>query len=495
VDGFPEDKPQFVHHVDALLEKLSHIVSYEVCGFQLTIETCLKERKQLFRKAVLSSPWINQRDSVKAQMRQDLLEHRSKGALPLSFGTSMKEGGEPLEETQLEHVMLHHEQKGRPDNFYDKSQLMPTPVPKELSVERYAGVAMEGSDLFTRQLMELLPPEPEHPQTPPTKVRSGGSPGGSRSQSPASPASPARTKFQRMRVILKVSSVASGFLRKKRAKEAEQAEKRRREDLIHQRIVQDPLPAELRERSLDTAWVSPITNRLVPSERDRQGLRKPASEAFQLKMESPKNKILPPLISRSRSAPELRPVLRGGVQELPKLHAGDGAGVSTPDGGSTTTSPLAATFKSSMQKDLKAASLGISAKDFHSSLRLAVAEDLVLEPPPRLQNDVVMQRLEAVSECIFTNSFESWVKDFDITSGDKKQRMDEAQVRKAETTYVRSLQDLVGPPERPAMKMYDTPAQMAKRRTAAYKSASSANNAHGGGGVSRRHRAGSIDSD
>jgi len=299
--------------------------------------------------------------------------------------------------------------------------------------------------------------------------------------SPASPSSPSRATLRRMRVNVKKSMTGLRLSSNKRLKEEQQTEKRRRDDLLTKRIVAVPLPPEFCSRCLDTTWVSPITNRLVPGERDRQALRKPAAEAYHLKMDSPKQKTLPDLIvSRSRSAPELRAVSR--VQELPRLmrSAGGGADSEGPGASMECSSPLSSlssptSTKSPSQKDVRMATMfGSSSR----ALRVAVAEELILEPPPRLQNNVVMHRLEAAGEMAYANSFGNWVKEFDITSGVKKMRMDDAAVRKAETTYVKSLQDLVGPPDQPALKMFDTPLQMAKRRSEKHKAAISSGSPH-----------------
>jgi hypothetical protein len=457
VDCFPDDKPHFVHHVDALLEKLYHVVSYEVCGFQLNVETGLKERKQLFRKVVLDNPFVNQRDSVKAQMRQELLENQVDHNGPLKFGTSLAEGGQPLEETQLEHVMLSHQEMQTRHDQWQASSKSRSVVPKELNVDRYGSVAMESTHLFNRQLQELMPA-----QSPPRRSSSrgdsrgasrGGSRGGSKgsrrrsfTDGPEDKRNAGRFK-KRAQAVITLSSRHKEML-------AEQAEKRRREDVLVKRIVAEPLPPELCERALDTTWVSPITNRLAPGERDRQALGKPSSEAYQLKM------ALPPVMSvtlrhKSHSTSELR----GGSQELPKISNRASLAADTEAQGDTSPS---ASLKPG-QKDCKAIQalhLGGSLK----SLRACVAEELILEPPPRLQREVVMNRLEAVGKTFQQNSFGNYIKEFDVINGNKKQSMDDAVMRKAETTYVKSMQELVGPADRPALKMYDSPLQMAKRR-------------------------------
>lgn len=534
VDCFPEDKIQFIHHVDALLEKLSHVVSYEVCGFQLNVETSHKERKQLFRRVVLDNPFVNQRDSVKALMRTELLSKADH--TPLRFGNLGDEGGQPLEETQLEHVMLNHEtlvregSKQRRDN-----PLSPSPVPEDLSVERYNSIAMQSGMLFNRQLQELMPRKPSKPSRVLPAVdgarcqsRGSSQEEGSRCPSRARATTdgfdtvvqknPSRARattdgFAMQKNTNKRGSMAlqhaggkiqngRSLLSTQRIKDFEQAEKRKREDLLVKRICAEPLPPELCERALDTTWVSPITNRLAPGERDRQALRKCATEAHHLKM-APMNKTfsggLPLLMpkprmqkmQKSRSAPELRDA----QQELPKL---PGPGFPGPQGrrcsiiaeppgvnnDSPTTSPSASQRRcwdsnhtnehqnhkiardnaNRMLKekgDMSATLLGGSPK----AVRLAVAEDLILAPPPSMQREDIMHRLQAAGEAFADNSFGNYAKEFDITTGEKKHRMDEDVMRKHESTYVKNMEELVGPPEQPALKMYDSPLQMANRRT------------------------------
>mmetsp|Transcript_105051 Transcript_105051/g.165825 ORF Transcript_105051/g.165825 Transcript_105051/m.165825 type:complete len:255 (-) Transcript_105051:119-883(-) len=229
-------------------------------------------------------------------------------------------------------------------------------------------------------------------------------------------------------------------------KELEAAERRRIEDQLKKRIVEDPLPSEICEYSLDTIWVSPITNRLLPCERDRRVLRKPASDSYQLKMAPINQKDLPPILSASQSAPELETSQSKFFSSMKKI---DLQNSQLPSIGRGTA----------RGKDEE---LSMPWNEARKPLRQP--EALVLEPPPSLESKVVIDRLEAQRVTMQANSFGVYSKNFDITSGAKKQRMDPAAVRRAESTYVSSMQELVGSAEEPALKMYDSPAQKVRRR-------------------------------
>lgn len=481
VDCFPDDRTQYIHFVDALLEKLSYLVTFEVCGFQRNAETCVKERRLLFKKVVLENPYVNQRDSVKAQQRKEELEKRAKAPPPLKFGKSIQQGGEILEETQLEHVMMCREAMAEQRKL---DKLLPAPVPEELSVDRYTSVAMEGSALFERQFEELRPrtvirrqssasafkglaieiPDDVKASPPPEDElqRLSFSRGTQRGDSRPTTSQRVASMTAKMKAAARTSCFASRLCKAHKTKDDEAAEKRRREDSLRKRIVDDPLPQEFRECALDTTWVSPITNRLAPGERDRQALRKRSAEAYQLKMEPKSTRGLPTLMPRCASSPDLgasHASSRGASlgaslsmtasQELPKLArqmASDGEAAGA-DVASLRPASRSATGQHS-KKEGGANAFGVTSK----GLRQAQAEELTLEPPPSLHRDVVMHRLEGQLSTFHANSFGNYVKEFDITSGDKKQRMDPAAMRKAETTYVSLMQDLVGPPEEPALR-------------------------------------------
>lgn len=311
-----------------------------------------------------------------------------------------------------------------------------------------------------------------------------GTPGGGRNGTPS--------EKKKARAQTNVCALTAANFKK--GKDYEQAEKRKREDQLLKRILVDPLPPEFCERNLDTTWVSPITNRLAPCDRDRKALGKPESDVYHLKM------ALPSLTNffqaKSSSAPDLH--ASHDLPRIPRRGTTPASGADDPE--EVRACPSGCGFqvtwhtthccdkccRTATDKDGKAHSikcdrkavnigkanhtssqnLGKSITQFgqRQALREAVAEEMMLEPPPSLQKDVVMRRLEAVGETFQINSFGNYVKEFDITSGQKKQRMDPAVMRNAETSYIKSMQALVGPPERPALKMFDSPIQMAKRR-------------------------------
>jgi hypothetical protein len=465
VDCFPADKKLFIQHCDQLLEKLSHVVTYEVCGFQRNFDTSLKERKHLFRKVVLDHPFVNQRDSVKAQIRKEMLEQRLITS-PLKFGNSLDEGGQPLEEQQLEHVLFNREMENEETRSETRHLSTTSQQPahqeesahvrrhaaaalRDLNIDRYAGVARAGGRLLNRQLQELLPDLYDRASTPSTQVPRENVQ--SRGSSRAASRSDANKNTSKFKAAARHSMAAVSLTRAKSMRDLEQAEKRRREEQLKNRIVNEPLPPELCEHALDTTWVSPITNRLAPGERDRQALHKRSAEAHQLRMAPMNKNSLPPIspggaLLKSRSAPALQE-----GQDLPKL---------------LRPKPPLTIYQTTRQQVILADNEAAGSFDASCLKRQAAAEDLVLEPPPSLKKEVVMHRLEAVGQAHESNSFGNYAKEFDITTGNKKQRMDPAAMRNAETSYILSMQELIGPPEQPAMKMFNnSPFQMAKKRT------------------------------
>jgi len=454
------------------------MVSYEVCGFQRNVETCLKERRNLFRKAVIDCPHADQRESRKAQMRKDMLENLGKEVLPLKFG---ERGAQALEETQLEHVLWNREEANKPKN---KTAFPKQPVPEELSVDRYATFASDGNLLFMRQMQELSPEVhvpvavTKDPSLPSGAVGgqaqfSFSAPDGSPvSTSPRSPLPNNRQPTQSQLTLgtLRFQSAAKkiatfAVLGTSAEKQRERhAEKRRREDLLMKRIVSDRLPPEFCEHSLDTTWVSPIADRLFPVDRDRHALLKRTGEAHQLKM---RETVLPSLMPKSRSAPELRAVSRGGsgFLELPRVTRLSSTMGNLSEGETTMegqNTGLSASFKSGHSSQRTP---GLQASSRLWMLRPVTGMQLMeVVPPTSLLNDVVLHRLTAAGETFHANSFGNYVKDYDITSGEKKLRMCPEEQFQAEDTYVTTLQALVGPSDRPALKMYDSPQQSANRR-------------------------------
>merc|ERR1711953_41714 len=66
------------------------------------------------------------------------------------------------------------------------------------------------------------------------------------------------------------------------------------------------------------------------------------------------------------------------------------------------------------------------------------SENLVLEPPTSMNNDVVMHRLEHQLSTMQANSFSIYTRQYDVLTGVKKNRADPAKIETAEASYVNS---------------------------------------------------------
>lgn len=111
VDLFEADRKSLVQQGDAMLDKLSRVVHFEVTGFQLTTETIRRNRKRLLTLSVLRAPHLDQLEVAKEQRLQEALEGQPEKSYPLFSG---RHDRAPLETSMLEHVMqarskpLHH---------------------------------------------------------------------------------------------------------------------------------------------------------------------------------------------------------------------------------------------------------------------------------------------------------------------------------------------------------------------------------------------------
>jgi hypothetical protein len=422
VDAFSEDKSKLVHLADEALEKIMRVVSYEICGFRRNTHTLSKERTDVFQKAVLENPFLNQHDSLKSQMRIEFIQCRNKKDKdslppPLVFG---EQSAMPLDEKQLEHVMQGREQD-RDNQAFGKVR---TPVPDELSIDRYFSIAHEGEELFHRHMQELNPDYVANTwecmlDVPEVMVRQCSEPNAER---PATGLDEEIAKTSR-------TVSAGGQLREaeKRRREAKENELRRREDLLQKNIVDEPLPREFCDRSLDTSWVSPIIDRLAPGERDRQVLCKKAADSRNVAME------LPALV-RSKSEPLLKCKKTHEENKLPKIVA---EGV-----------PAQAT------KPYAKAIHDFDPDPTHSRNR---KYEMTLEPPSSLKNSLVLSRLEEHLKQHSSKSFRRYTKEHDITSGQKKKQVNPEAMRRAESAYISSMHALVGPPSSTALRQVSTP--------------------------------------
>ncbi|OLQ02302.1 hypothetical protein AK812_SmicGene14866 [Symbiodinium microadriaticum] len=71
-------------------------------------------------------------------------------------------------------------------------------------------------------------------------------------------------------------------------------------------------------------------------------------------------------------------------------------------------------------------------------------ETLILEPPANLSAKVVYGRLDAASKASQTLSFANYTKEYDVFTGDLKQRFDAERLRSEETSYLKKMKGLVG---------------------------------------------------
>jgi len=157
VDGFDEERKQFLTHVKNFMNKIALVIHFEINGFQINVDTVRRARRKLFLARVLSSPHSNQHDYLKGQRRQAELEANksSSGPRPLNFG---KVDAPPVDEVQLEHVMI-----GRMDALTDpNARLLASgqkdnfAVPDELSVDRYANLTGIGIAMLDRHLCDIF---------------------------------------------------------------------------------------------------------------------------------------------------------------------------------------------------------------------------------------------------------------------------------------------------------------------------------------------------
>jgi len=154
-DGFPEDRKYLVSQADHLVTRVCFVVHYELFGFQIVADTARRARKKLFLKSCFRTPYADQREVLKGQKQLKLLESDNTANGPLAFGNME---GNSLQENQLDHVMQAHRTFMEEWNFAkEKGKPLPldSPVPDDLTVDRYDGVSGVGVSLF-EQHMQLM---------------------------------------------------------------------------------------------------------------------------------------------------------------------------------------------------------------------------------------------------------------------------------------------------------------------------------------------------
>jgi len=180
--------------------------------------------------------------------------------------------------------------------------------------------------------------------------------------------------------------------------------KRQRQQLLEQRLKAEILPERFRSTELNTSWVSPGMLTLHAGA-DRDVMRMSRSSAFALKM-APKNpRLVGPTALKSH---------RRGVSK--EDHGAPSQGSDPLERGSPNQrSPLA-----------------------------RGGETLTLEPPWNLSNKVVYNRVDVATKASQSHSFAMYTKEYDVFTGDLKQRFDEARLRNEEDAYLKKMKSMVG---------------------------------------------------
>eukprot|EP00434_Breviolum_minutum_P012650 symbB.v1.2.011149.t1/scaffold732.1/size241626/23 len=192
----------------------------------------------------------------------------------------------------------------------------------------------------------------------------------------------------------------------KRANEKREEEakiKRQRQQLLEQKIKAETLPARYLTTELNTTWVSPGMLNLHAGAEDRDVMRMPRVSAFALKMEPKNPRLVGPTSLRHR---------RGVSKEE---HTTPIQGDPLERGSPNQRSPLA-----------------------------RGGETLTLEPPWNLSNKVVYSRVDVATKTSQSQSFAMYTKEYDVFTGDLKQRFDEVRLRNEEDAYLKKMRSMVG---------------------------------------------------
>lgn len=489
VDAFPPEHERIVRTSDSVLDRLTQVVYQEVLGFCPSQESLHVLRMRLFCENVIRNPAANQEESMRSELRREKQSRRNRLAqsLPLSFGDLECT---PLEDTQLEHVLEQRErdrerssgdrrasgqsprrekvdsdaaspQKAR---LRDRSSVL-SPIDillsgflplgaEALSVDRYASLSAEGEEIMERQLTELYPDDCDGGSTcssldtSPLASRAGSpksawaSSMASRPNSRAGPdgLSKVYTGMSRSKSMRAVSSDGSTrqplpARRNPRRGFADAAERRRRDEVLAERLER---PVQ-EGAALRTVLVSPIIDRLAPSDGDRGVLKKPFFEARDIQTRRPRPVCLSPLPPLSQSEPTL-----GESQNLqPTLAEQASFSRRLPKGPAFGAADARSDKKPSRPEE---GAMSSSANGRFVGSKSLKREVLTCEPPATLKHDVVMGRLSRQAENSRQQSFDQYKKDYDMTTGQRKNLNDPSQLHAEERLYIKRVQDMVGKP-------------------------------------------------
>jgi len=228
-------------------------------------------------------------------------------------------------------------------------------------------------------------------------------------------------------------------------------------------VADEPLPSEYCARALNTCWVSPAVERLCPGAVDRADvLRKPTKYAYQLKMETP------PV--RSASSPALRASHQledaGDAQAraddnaasrlITKTNASSRLGTKSQESELQVSSdgylPRVGKRQSTATVDAKqlaalltgSAGSGSTQQQNKAGGTNANSVSLVLHPPKNLSGDQIHQRLEDQAKGFRKHTYAQYMKEFDILTGKKKEKVQSNQLRRDEEACLQKMSRLIG---------------------------------------------------
>jgi len=459
VEAFPPEQRLLAQYSQEMISKLTQIVQREVTGLPWTPQTWTNLRKRLFAPTVLATPQLNQRESMGAYLRRERREREQQKdgeRGPLSFGQ------EAMSEEQLGSVLIMRNErlieaaqnqrigverdpglamKGWTSEAL-RSQLAPGVAERleelaqradEVSVDRYEELALEAEDLIVRQLEDLYVDGGWEPGNTPQELFSKldeEDPFALNAAAAAASSAPAAVPLETPKEYKRSfsQSVRSGrdstvaARRERERREAEAQERRRREELAEKHL-RAPLPKEFEPRGFQTSRVSPALDRLSSTE----GTLLPGLKSLQQKvrMQEPKSHMLPDAqdapITRTKPKVEERRASNPPSGVVKGRQGSKGSG----DAGSQSQSQNCFTGAAGVVLSLE---------------------------PGNVKEEVNASRLQLHIDAFRDASFDNMKKDFDILTGQKKQRLDAIALDRDEKMFVERMEGLVGSKSTPAVR-------------------------------------------
>eukprot|EP00933_Yihiella_yeosuensis_P080966 TRINITY_DN94493_c0_g1_i1.p1 TRINITY_DN94493_c0_g1~~TRINITY_DN94493_c0_g1_i1.p1 ORF type:complete len:459 (-),score=76.18 TRINITY_DN94493_c0_g1_i1:26-1336(-) len=412
----------------------------------------------------------------------------SAGNRPLAFGDLQ---AVPTDETALEHVL-----QGRADRLQagpgpNRTALgnIPIEAPPELSVDRHADLSHVGATLLEKHLQtilqmtggldsmddelddaaeEIMSAASSECMSPtstqdsfgmsPWADDSPGSPGGKKalvsfagSSEEAQPESPGGASspgdLSKKQVLLAKAKMMGkiNLMRSKSAsrREEEAKMKRQRHEQLKTYCENESMPNSYTAKEMNTAWVSPKVMELASGHNHdaKLILAKSRAETHHIRMT-----VHPPTaraLNLSMSAPSLSSTRRSnrGTQSGKMAEGSPMTQGSFKEDGSATgssskpqTSPTALGSSGAFGSSLRGGSL--------PSLSGNVA--IRMDGPHSLPTKVIVNRLEGEAKAFRAQSFAVYLKEADVFTGVKKERLDAQLLRDQEEAAMKQMHYLVG---------------------------------------------------